>query len=131
MAVHFHLNQPFAAAEMQMLYDALFRSRSHFEFMQVAYFDIFRTNQRLDLVAAACVFEALQLGGTFDQCRFPDEGRNKRCLRLFVNIPRRALLLQPALINNHDLIRNFNRFILVMGHENGGDADTLNQLTQP
>ncbi|MNN62331.1 hypothetical protein D3C81_1776220 [compost metagenome] len=98
--------------------------------MQMAYFDIFRTDQRLSRLASGVV-EALQLCGALNQGRLPDKGRYKRRLRLFIDVPRRALLLQPALINNHDLIGNFNRFILVMGHENGGDADTLNQLTQP
>ncbi|MNB97252.1 hypothetical protein D3C75_444760 [compost metagenome] len=131
MAIYFNLNEPFAAAEMQMFHNTFFRGRSHLELMQVTHFNIFRTNQRFGRFAVPRTCKAFNLRSVLNQRRFADKCCHERCFRFLVNIPRGTLLFQASLINDHNFIRHFNRFILVMGYENRGDTYTLNQFTQP
>ena len=51
-----------------------------------------------------------------------DERSNKAAARPVVDFQRRADLLNPALIHHHDPVRHGERFFLVVGHIDRGDA---------
>ena len=40
-------------------------------------------------------------------------------------------MLEASLVNDHDFISHFDRFVLVVGDENGRNANPLDQLPQP
>ncbi|MOA12143.1 hypothetical protein D3C78_1321140 [compost metagenome] len=97
--------------------------------MQVTNFNILRTNKCFGRLTISSAFKAFHLRSIFNQCRLPDKSCHKWCFRLLINIPRRTLLFQLPLVDDHNLVRDFNRFVLVMRYEDGSDANTLNQLT--
>ena len=50
---------------------------------------------------------------------------------LFIDLLRGCELLDAPGIHHRDAIRDFQRFLLVVGHENGGDMDGVMQPAQP
>ena len=66
-----------------------------------------------------------------DPHRLADKGGDKRRLRVFVDFQRSSGLFHPARVGYDDLVGNLHRLVLVVGHENAGNADLMNHLLQP
>ena len=50
---------------------------------------------------------------------------------LMINLVGATLLLNPADVHHHHAIRDFQRFLLVVGHEDAGEVDFIVQPAQP
>ena len=56
---------------------------------------------------------------------------NERAGGVVVNFVGRANLLDPALVHYHNAIGHFQRFFLIVRHEDAGDVNFVMQLSQP
>ena len=60
-----------------------------------------------------------------------EETVNERIRRIVVDLFGSAGLLDPPLVQNHHLVRDFQGFFLVVGDENAGEVNFVVQVTQP
>ena len=60
-----------------------------------------------------------------------DERHHELVRRRLVELPRRAGLLDAAVVHDDDLLGDLHRLLLVVGDEDGGDVDLLVQPAQP
>ena len=56
---------------------------------------------------------------------------NKWGCWLVVNLGRRADLLHPAFVHQHHAVSDFERFFLIVGHEDTGYVQFIMQTAQP
>ena len=61
----------------------------------------------------------------------PDEAHHELGLRMVVQIPGRAGLLDPAVVHDHDLLGDVHRLLLVVGDEDGRHVDLLVEAAKP
>ncbi len=61
----------------------------------------------------------------------PDEGHDELARRVVVELARAADLLEPAVVDDGDLIRDLHRLVLVVRDEDGGDVDDVVELAKP
>ncbi|MNS98632.1 hypothetical protein D3C72_1330040 [compost metagenome] len=66
--------------------------------------------------------------GRVDEVERTDEGGDEAGRGLVVNIEGRADLVGAAAIHDDDTVRNRQGLFLIVGHENGGDAEFLLNL---
>ena len=60
-----------------------------------------------------------------------DEAHHEVVGRLVVDLERGADLLDPALVEHHDLVGHLHRLLLVVGDEHGGHVEVVVQAAQP
>ncbi len=63
--------------------------------------------------------------------RGADEAGDERGGRIVVDLVRRAHLFDPALVHDDDPVRELERLVLVVGHQQAGDPELLVQVVEP
>ena len=61
----------------------------------------------------------------------PQEFEHERRRRMIVDVRGRADLLDPAVVHDHDAVRDFERLFLVVRHEHARHVDLVVQAAQP
>ena len=68
---------------------------------------------------------------TMKQIHVAQELQHKGCGRMVVDLIGASLLLDPALIHDHNPVGDLHRLVLIMGDKDAGDMNFIMQTAQP